>query len=158
MAIDISQFLKSPEIAAAKVEPRGTMWRATSRQSVSPLAMMIAPLVARVMMGPKPELGGAQTPTFNVGILAITEDELVLVGLTAGLTLKPSGVLGRVPLSDVQACELKRARLSSPLTVTFRDGGQWLLEVARLDLARGKKLAAAFSARSQTGQRVPPAR
>jgi hypothetical protein len=157
MGIDISQFLNSPEIAAAKVEPRGTVWRATSRQSISPLAVMIAPLVARVMMGPRPELGGAQTPTFSVGILAITEDELVLVGMTPGLTLKPSGVLGRVPLSDVQACELQRARLSSPLTVTFRDGRRWLLEVARLDLPRAKKLAAAFSARSQTGQRVPPA-
>jgi hypothetical protein len=158
MAIDISQFLNSPAIATAKVEPHGTMWRATSRQSSSPLATMIAPLMARVMMGPKPELGGAQTPTFSVGILAITEDELVLVGLTPGVTLKPSGVLSRVPLSDVQACELKRARLSSPLTVTFRDGGRWLLEVARLDLPRGKKLAAAFSARSQTEERVPPTR
>jgi hypothetical protein len=67
-------------------------------------------------------------------------------------------VLGRVPLGEVQACELKRARLSSPLTVTFRDGGRWLLEVARLDRSRGKKLADTFSARSQAGEYVPAAR
>jgi hypothetical protein len=155
MAIDISQFLNSPQLAAAKVEPRGTYWRATSRQSFSPLARLIAPLVARLMLGPKPELGGAQTPTFDVGMLAVTEDELVLVGLTPGLTLKPAGLLGRVPLGEVQACELKRARMTSPLTITFRDGGSWLLEVARLDLNGAKKLAAAVSGQSQTGRRVP---
>ena len=72
MAIDISQFLNSPQLAAAKVEPRGTYWRATSRQSFSPLARLIAPLVARVMLGPKPVLGGAQTPVFDIGMLAVT--------------------------------------------------------------------------------------
>ena len=155
MAIDISQFLNSPHLAAAKVEPRGTSWRAASRQSVSPLAVLIAPLVARLMMGPKPELGGAQTPTFGVGMLAVTKDELVLISLTPGLTLKPAGVLRRVPLSEVQACELKRARMASPLTITFRDGGSWLLEVARLDLNGAKKLAATVSGQSQTGPRMP---
>jgi hypothetical protein len=155
MAIDISQFLNSPQLAAAKVEPRGTYWRATSRQSFSPLARLIAPLVARLMLGPKPELGGAQTPVFNIGMLAVTEAELVLVGLTPGFTLKPSGLLGRVPLGDVQACELKRARMTSPLTITFRDGGSWLLEVARLDLNGAKKLAAVVSGQSQTGRRTP---
>jgi hypothetical protein len=155
MAIDISQFLNSPQLAAAKVEPRGTMWRAASRQSSSPLAILIAPLVARLMMGPKPELGGAQTPAFDVGMLAVTEDELVLIALTPGLTLKPAGVLRRVPLAEVRTCELKRARMASPLTITFRDGSRWLLEVARLDLNSGKKLAATVSGQSQTGQRMP---
>ena len=155
MAIDISQFLNSPQLAAAKVEPRGTYWRATSRQSFSPLARLIAPWVARVMLGPKPELGGAQTPVFNVGMLAVTKDELVLVGLTPGLTLKPAAVLGRAPIDLVQSCELKRARLTSPLTITFRDGGSWRLEVARLDLNGGKKLAAAVSSQSQTAGRIP---
>jgi hypothetical protein len=155
MPVDISQFLNSPQLAAAKVEPRGFSWRAASRQSYSPLAMLIAPLVARLMMGPKPELGGAQTPVFNVAMLAATKDELVLVGLTPGLTLKPAGVLGRVPLGEVQSCELKRARLASPLTITFRDGGSWLLEVARLDLKGGKRLAAAVSSQSQRDQRIP---
>ena len=155
MAIDVSQFLNSPEIAAAKVEPRGTGWRAASRQSFSPLASLIAPLVARVMMGPKPELGGAQTPQFAVAMLAVTEDELVLIGLTPGLTLKPSGVLRRVSVGEVQTCELKRAGIASPLTITFRDGTRWLLEVARLDLHRGKKLAAAVSGQLQSGQRTP---
>jgi hypothetical protein len=55
----------------------------------------------------------------------------------------------------VQAGELKRARITSPLTITFRDGGSWLLEVARLDLKGAKKLAAAVSGQSQTGRRMP---
>jgi hypothetical protein len=155
MAIDISQFLNSPPLAAAKVEPRGTHWRAASRQYLSPLAMLIAPLVARVLLGPKPELGGAQTPVFNLGMLAVTKDELVLVNLTHGLKVKPTGVLGRVPLGEVQSCELKRARMTSPLTITFRDGGSWRLEVAPLDLGDGKRLAAAVSGQSQVGQRIP---
>jgi hypothetical protein len=153
MAIDISQFLNSPQLAAAKVERRGTSWRLASRQYSSPLAHLIAPLVVRLMLGPKPELGGAQTPAFGAGVLAVTEDELVLVGLTSGLAQKQAGVISRVPLGEVQACELKCARLTSPLTITFRDGGSWLLEVARLDLNGGKKLAA--SSQPQQDQRVP---
>jgi len=155
MAIDISRFLNSPQLAAAKVERRGFSWRAVSRQSFSPLAMLIAPLVARVMMGPKPELGGAQTPVFDVGILAVTTDELVLVGLTPGLTLKPAAAVGRVPLGEVQSCAFKRAPIASPLTITFRDGSRWLLEVARLDRNGGKKLAAAVSSQSHRDQRIP---
>jgi hypothetical protein len=155
VAIDISQFMNSPQLAATKVERRGFGWRAASRQSYSPLAMLIAPLVVRLMLGPKPELGGAQTPAFDVAVLAVTEDELVLVSLTDGLRQKAAGVLRRVPLSEVRTCELKRARLASPLTITFRDGGSWLLEVARLNLADGKRLAAAVSSQSQRGQRIP---
>jgi hypothetical protein len=64
MATDISRFLNSPQLAAAKVEPRGSGWRAAARQQSSPLATLIAPLVVRLMLGPKPELGGAQTPAF----------------------------------------------------------------------------------------------
>jgi hypothetical protein len=155
MAIDISQFLNSPQLAAAKVERQGFSWRAASRQSFGLLGILIAPLVVRLLMGPKPEFGGAQTPVFDVGMLAVTEDELVLVGLTPGLTLKPAGVLRRIPLGEVQSCELKRARIASPLTITFRDGSSWLLEVARLDRNAGRKLAAAISSQSQASQRVP---
>jgi hypothetical protein len=55
----------------------------------------------------------------------------------------------------VRTCDLKPARLTSPLTITFRDGGSWLLEVARLNLNGGKRLAAAVSSQSQSGQRIP---
>jgi hypothetical protein len=88
-------------------------------------------------------------------MLAVTADELVLVALTPGLKLKPAGVLARIPLGQVRGCELKRAFAASPLTVTFHDDSRWQLEVARLDLKSGKKLAAAISAQAQQDQRIP---
>jgi hypothetical protein len=96
MAIDVSQYLNSPALAAAKVERRGFAWRAARRQAYPGIGLLIAPLVIRLLVGPKPELGGAQTPVFDAAVLAITADELVLVGLTPGLRLKPAGVLARI--------------------------------------------------------------
>jgi len=156
MAIDVSQILGSPQLAATRVTPRGQAWRQVSRQSFSPLALLVAPLVARVMMGPKPELGGAETPQFGVAILAVTKDELVLVGHLAGSKVPtPTGVISRIPLLEVAKFDLQHARSSWPLTITFRSGDTWRLEVPRFSKKAAKTVATVVAGLPHQGQPAP---
>jgi hypothetical protein len=152
MAIDVSQILGSPQLAATRVTPRGLGWRQVSRQSFSLLAVLIGPLVARVLMGPKPELGGAQTPQFNIAILAVTEDELVLVGSKART---PTGVITRIPLVEVAQFDLQHARIVWPLTITFRNGDTWRLEVPRFSKKAATTVATIISGLPHQGQPAP---
>jgi hypothetical protein len=151
MAIDVSQVLGSPQIAAARVTPRGSAWRQVSRQSFSPLAFVVAPLVAKFVLGPKPPLGGAQTPRFGVAILAVTSTELVLVGRTTSRAAPAA--LARVPLAEVETFDLKHARIVWPLTITFHNGDSWLLEVPRFAKKAATAVAAAVNGQPQQGLR-----
>jgi hypothetical protein len=153
MAIDVSQILGSPQLAATRVTPRGTAWRQVSRQSFNPLALLVAPLVARIMMGPRPELGGAQTPQFGVAILAVTKDELVLVGHLAGRKARtPTGVITRLPLVEVAKFDLQHARIAWPLTITFRNGDTWRLEVPRFNKKAATTVATIVAGLPHQGQ------
>jgi hypothetical protein len=152
MAIDVSQILGSAQLAATRVTPRGQAWRQMSRQSFSPLAFAVAPLVARIMMGPKPELGGAQTPQFGVAILAVTKDELVLVGRKART---PAGVITRIPLAEVAEFDLQHARVVWPLTITFRNGDTWRLEIPRFSKKAATTVAAVVSGLPHQDQAAP---
>jgi hypothetical protein len=137
MALDASRVLGSPQLAAAKVWPRGQAWRNAARVNYSADAVLLAPLVAWMMFGPRPDRAPAQTPRFGwVAVLAVTKDELALVSLKARA---PAGVIARVPLSEVRAFDLVRARGVWPLTITLGNGDIWRLEVPR----RNKKAAAA---------------
>jgi hypothetical protein len=156
MAIDVSQILGSPQLAATRVTPRGQGWRQVSRQSFNPLAVLVAPLVARIMMGPKPELGGAQTPQFGVAILAVTKDELVLVGRPAGRKARtPAGVITRIPLVEVAKFDLQHARIVWPLTITFRNGDTWRLEVPRFSKKAATTVATTVTGQAHQGQPAP---
>jgi hypothetical protein len=82
MPLDASQMLGSPQLAAAKVWHRGTAWRNAARVNYSAAAVLLAPLVARLMFGARPDPAPAQTPQFGgTALLAVTKDELVLVRL-----------------------------------------------------------------------------
>jgi hypothetical protein len=151
MAIDVSRVLDTPQLAAARVTPRGRYWRQVSRGSYNPLAALVLPLTARIVLGPKPELGGAQTPEFGCAILAVTSDELVLVEYTVR---KPTRVIGRVRLADVETFDLQHARLVWPLTITFRSGDSWRLEVPLFFRRAAKKVAAAVTGQLQPDQRT----
>ena len=140
MPLDVSQVLGSPQLAAAKVWPRGQAWRNASRVNYSTEAILLAPLVAWMLFGPRPDLDPAQTPRFRrVALLAVTRDELALVRLKGRA---PAGVIAQVPLDQVQAFDLQRGRGVFPLTVSFRDGDVWRLEIPRFN----RKAAAAMAA------------
>jgi hypothetical protein len=129
MALDASRVLGSPQLAATKVWPRGQAWRTAARVNYSADAVLLAPLVAWMMFGPRPDRAPAQTPRFGfAALLAVTKDELALVSLKARA---PAGVIARVPLSEVRAFDLGRARGVWPLTITLGNGDIWRLEVPR---------------------------
>ncbi len=147
MALDASRVLGSPQVAAAKVWPRGQAWRNASRVNYSTEAMLLAPLVAWIMFGRRPDRAPAQTPPFGwVALLAVTKDELALVSLKARA---PARVVARVPLGEVRAFDLDRARGVWPLTITLGDGDIWRLEVPRFNKKAAKAVAGVVSGQGQ---------
>ncbi len=118
MALDASQVLGSPQLAAVKVNHRG--------MAVGRAAFDAAAAIMHEHAG---SLGPDQTPTFGrLALLAVTDGELALVGLKSALTLKVDKVLVRVARSEVKSIELGRG-VPTPLTVLFGNGGTWRLEV-----------------------------
>ena len=120
MALDASAVLGSPQLAGVKVNPRGYAWRMARNQTGS--------LAARIVLGRQPAPGMAQTPRFGrLAFLAVTSDELALVGVSMGVTLKVREVITRVPRGDLKTAELGRGYVA-PLTITFCNGDTWRLE------------------------------
>ena len=147
MALDASRVLGSPQLAAAKVWPRGQAWRNAARVNYSADAVLLAPLVAWMMFGPRPDRAPAQTPPFGwAALLAVTKDELALVSLKARA---PAGVIARVPLSEVKAFDLGRARGVWPLTITLGNGDIWRLEVPRRNKKAARAVAVVVSGQGQ---------
>jgi hypothetical protein len=143
MALDASRVLGSPQLAAAKVWPRGQAWLTAARVNYSADAVLLAPLVAWMMFGPRPDRAPAQTPRFGfAALLAVTKDELALVSLKARA---PAGVIARVPLSEVRAFDLGRARGVWPLTITLGNGDIWRLEVPRFNKKAARAVAVVVS-------------
>jgi hypothetical protein len=149
MAVDASRVLGSPQLAATKVWHRGAAWRNTARTNYSVLAVLLAPLVARMMYGPRPDPAPAQTPGFGgmTALLTVTRDELVLVRLKGRST--PAGVIARVPLGEVRAFDLGHARGVWPLTITFGDGDTWRLEIPQFNKKTASAVAAAVGRQGQ---------
>jgi hypothetical protein len=149
MALDASLVLGSPQLAATKVWHRGTAWRITARVNYSANAVLLAPLVARMMYGPRPDASPAQTPRLGgiAALLAVTEDELVLIRLKGRST--PAGVIARIPLGEVTTFDLEHARGVWPLTITFRDGDTWRLEIPRFNKKAASTVSAAVSGPGQ---------
>jgi hypothetical protein len=151
MAIDVSRVLDTPQLAAARVTPRGRYWRQVSRGNFNPLAALVGPLAARIVLGPKPELGGAQTPEFGIAVLAVTSSELVLVSHTMRT---PTGVIARAPLGEVETFDLQHARMVWPVTITFRTGDTWRLEVPLFFRRAATTVAAVVTGQLQQDQRT----
>ena len=146
MAVDVSQELGSPQLAATSVCPRGAAWRRASRQNFSPLAVVLAPLVVKMMFGRRPSTDLAQTPKFDeIAWLVVTKDELALVGRRKGRNGTTFVPFARVPLADVRTFDLDHARIVWPITITFRNGDAWRLETARYGKKRAKAVAAVVS-------------
>jgi hypothetical protein len=123
MAIDASALLGSPQVAGVKVNPRGMAKRVAGNQ--------VGRATARVVLGAS-DTSPSQTPDFGRNaFLAVTADDLALVRLNSGLvTFKLDEILARVPRRDVTSVELGDG-LVSGLTIDFRNGDRWQLEVPR---------------------------
>lgn len=143
MAIDASRLLGAGQIAGVKVNPRG-MGQRVSRNLEGPLVNRISSKV--VFPGATPATSG-QTPDFGRNAFsAVTDSEVALIKLKSGaVTLKLDEVLARVPRSQVASAELLGGGVTPGLTVTFRGGGSWEVEITRPSKKHAEELIRAPS-------------
>jgi hypothetical protein len=90
----------------------------------------------------------AETPDFGAfAYLAVSATELVLVKGKQGLTkLKMTDeVVAKAPISDVTSADLGEGKIAAPLTISFSDGGEWELEVARAHKRGAEEVIASLS-------------
>ena len=149
MGLDASDVLGSPQIAGARVNPKGFAKKTITASGAKHAGVVGAAVTARAGYTAQQEQAAAaaasDTPSFKLAYLALTADELALVRLKAGLVSTKLGeVLLRVPRSDVASVEMGGG-FSSALTVTLRDGGSWLLEVPKVSKKDAEKLVGELS-------------
>jgi hypothetical protein len=141
---DAADVLGAPEVAGAWVNRRGKAKRTMSTVAGAEIGGAVGSVVgAGISQGsPRPT---AETPDFGgFAYLALSADELVLVKGKQGLMkLKMTDeVVAKVPRSDVVSIEAGEGKIAAPLTITFSDGGQWDLEVARAHRSAAEQVVA----------------
>jgi hypothetical protein len=140
MAHDASEILGSPQQAGVKVNPRGM-----AKKGAAPFVGMYAGVVGAAISATAVGRANKQrasfeqeseTPRFGrLAYLAVTKDEIALVELKlkgqVGLELKD--VIARVSRSEFKSAEVGGAVniFSPPLTINFKGGDSWQLEVPR---------------------------
>jgi hypothetical protein len=146
MAHNASELLGSPQLAGVTVESVGYA-RATA---LAPGPTNASPLergIAAKIVDPKGDR--AQTPRFGAGFLTVTSTELALIGLRSGAwAVNLSGVIARVPRSDVASAELHGGGSVGLLTIRFHNGDTWYVEVLKVHQRPAPKVVAALSAHS----------
>jgi hypothetical protein len=149
MGLDASQVLGSPQIAGARVNPKGFAKKTITSSAAKHAGLVGAAVTARAGYRAQQEQAAAastsDTPSFKLAYIALTADELALVKLKTGLVgTKLGEVMLRVPRADVASVEMGGG-FSSALTVTLREGDTWLLEVPRVSKKDAEALVAALS-------------
>lgn len=146
MGLDASGLLGSPQIAGARVNPKGFAKKTITRSAAGHAGLVGAAVNARTAYKAQEAQAAAaaesETPRFKLAYIALTADELALVKLKPGLvSTKMDEVMLRVPRAEVASVEMGGG-FSSALTVTLNDGGQWLLEVPKVSKKDAEKLVA----------------
>jgi hypothetical protein len=144
MGIDASKVLGSQQIAGARVNPKGFGKKTMTQFAGMNSGLVGAAVTARAGFKAQEEQADAAaesaTPQFRLAYLAVTADEVSLIRLKTGMvSTKLAEVLLRVPRTDVASAELGGG-VSSALTIRFRDGDSWLLEVPRVSKKDAEQL------------------
>lgn len=145
MAYDASEILGSPEVAGARVMAKGFV----SRHVASQLnvvggvagAVLSSTATEAVNRKQKKDSPGGDTPDFNAAYLAATEQELALVGIKVGVVKsRLDAVIARAPRGTAVSIEYGGG-LVSKLTVAFKDGSKWELDVPKNGAKAAKEFA-----------------
>jgi hypothetical protein len=153
VALDASEILGAQQIAGVKVNPRGMgkkvaapftgMYGAVGAGAVGGLigGAVSAGATGKAIREKEAAARASETPQFGrLAYLVVTPDEVALVHLKSKVvTVAPDAVIARAPRSEVTGIELDKGGLySPPLTVTFRDGNTWALEVPKPSVKSAK--------------------
>jgi hypothetical protein len=144
MGLDASKLLGSPQIAGARVNPKGFAKKTITRSAGAHAGVVGAAVTARAGYKAQQEqaetAAASDTPKFKLAYLAVTADEVALIRCKAGLaSTKLDEVLRRVPRAEVASAELGDG-FSSALTIELRDGDTWLLEVPKVSKKDAEKV------------------
>jgi hypothetical protein len=136
MGLDASQLLGSPQLAGVKVMPKGGAWSvAAGMGGTVGVGGLLGGAISAAAGGSaekRQAKKAAQTPKIGrAAYLAVTTDEVALIGVKGAITSKLDEPIERVPRGEVTRAELGPG-LAPSLTVTFRGGETWRFEVARV--------------------------
>jgi hypothetical protein len=157
LALDASVVLGRPEVAGAQVSPLGTYKAGVTKARAGNVQIVEGALFWRRILRKKlaaeqAEAAGAQTPRYgNRGYLALTADDLVLVGVDASVRVKLTEPLVNISRTQVASAEIGKAGVmlgSLPLRITLTNGEKWVFEVPRLVRRKGRQLVAELGVRS----------
>jgi hypothetical protein len=142
---DASSALGAPEVVGAWVTRRGKAKRTMSTVAGAEIGGAVGSAVGAGLSGGGSPQPTPDTPDFGAfAYLAVSADELVLIKGKQGLTkLKMTDeVVARIPRSDVVSIDLGDGKLAAPLAITFTNGSQWELEVARAGKRAAERVVA----------------
>jgi hypothetical protein len=142
---DASSALGAPQVAGAWVTRRGKAKRGMGTVAGAQIGGAVGAAAAAGISGKGSPQPTPETPDFGAfAYLAVSATGLVLVRAKQGLTgLKMTNdVVARVPRRDVVSADLGRGTIASALMITFGDGGQWELEVARASKGAAEQVIA----------------
>jgi hypothetical protein len=167
MGLDASEMLGSQQLAGVRVNPWGAMRRAEAHTVSGGSGVFVS---GRTVVAASDKITGekgaerrerwaqlaAATPDFGpVGFLALTASELALMTtkLKSATSANLEAVVGRVPRGDIVSVELGGGwphvayyiLSAAPLTINFKDGSAWQMEVSRFLRRHGKALVQALS-------------
>lgn len=151
MALDASEKLGSPQLAAVKVNARG--FGKSKGSSFSGMYGGVIGAGISAAKGMKAEQQQAriaaesETPKFGrIAYLTVTADELALIDVRSKVvTVYLDEIIARVPRSEVASVELGGGGIySPPLTVTFNSGNKWELEVPKPSKKHAKEVVQAL--------------
>jgi hypothetical protein len=130
MGIDASSLLGSRQIAGVQVQHMGQFRRDTAMSGDVLAGGFAGEAGARIAAG-RSKAVPAQTPEFKrrYVYLAVTDEELALVGYKSGSTAKPGEVLTRIARSAVASAEVGKGA-APPLKITLADGEVWQFEIS----------------------------
>jgi hypothetical protein len=156
LALDASAVLGKPEVAGAQVSPPGT-YKATVTKVRAGNAQLIEGalfwrrFLRKRLAAEQAEAAAAQTPSYgNRGYLALTDDDLVLVGVDASVRVKLTEPLVTISRTQVASAEIGKAGVmlgSLPLRIALTNGDEWVFEVPRLVRRKGRQLVAELTER-----------
>jgi hypothetical protein len=149
VGLNASDILGSPEVAGCKVNPRGANKGAIAKAGVGQgIGGLAAGMVAdRKREGEQVAAATSALPSFGtIAWLALTADELAVVGIEVKRGLRLSNVIARVPRSEVTSVVLGKAPplISKPLTITLANGDHWIFEVPALGKGGVNDMVEAF--------------
>jgi hypothetical protein len=140
MAYDASEILGTAQLAGVMVSPLGAGLKTGS--SFGGMGGGLAGAVTSATLARKANKETAQAAAVSTApefgrwaFIAITDDELALIDVASKRSgrLTLGDVIARIPRAEVASGEVGSARTAFPLplTIAFRGGDTWLLEVPR---------------------------